>query len=333
MTHTRSAADHDQMRRIRHPSISEAKNMPPHSALSPTSSRPLDGQEATAREKRGSVQWLRITPFIAIQAACLLVFAVGWSPIALAVCVGLYLVRMFAITAFYHRYFSHRAFRTSRAVQFAFAVIGNASAQRDALWWAAHHRHHHRRSDEPTDVHSPKQHGILWSHMGWFTTKENFRTDHSVIPDLVRFPELMFLNRFDWVVPVLFGASMWGLGALLEALAPGLGTTGAQMFIWGFCISTTLLFHGTFTINSLAHLYGTRRYETTDTSRNNGWLALITLGEGWHNNHHHYPHSVRQGFFPGEFDASHAVLRGMERLGLVWDLRPVPEEVLAQGRR
>ena len=282
---------------------------------------------------RGQVQWLRITPYLALQAGCLGVLFVGWSPVAVAVCLGLYLVRMFAITAFYHRYFSHRAFSTSRAVQFFFAVLGNASAQRDALWWAAHHRHHHRQSDMPEDRHSPVQHGLLWSHSGWFTTRENFETDLSSIPDLARFPELRLLNRHDWLVPVLFGAFLYGLGSWLATVAPSLGTSGAQLFVWGFCISTTLLFHATFTINSLSHRFGTRRYATPDSSRNNVWLALITLGEGWHNNHHHYPHSVRQGFFPGEFDPSYAVLKCMERLGLIWNLRPIPDHVLDEGRR
>ncbi|MFT7465554.1 MAG: stearoyl-CoA desaturase (delta-9 desaturase), partial [Pseudohongiellaceae bacterium] len=160
---------------------------------------------------------------------------------------------------------------------------------------------------------------------------EHFGTAFATIPDLLRYPELRLLNRHDWIVPLLLCLALYGLGGWLEAVAPGLGTNGAQLVVWGFCISTTLLFHATFTINSLAHRYGTRRYATPDSSRNNVWLALLTLGEGWHNNHHHYPHSVRQGFFAGEFDPTHAVLRLMERLGLVWGLRPVPAHVLTEG--
>ena len=278
------------------------------------------------------IEWFRVSPFLIIQLGCLAVVFTGWSPFAVGLCVALYLARMFAITAFYHRYFSHRAFRTGRVVQFLFAVLGNMSIQRGPLWWASHHRQHHGHTDEHRDLHSPR-HGFLWSHMWWFTTKQAFATDLSKVPDFARFPELRFLDRFDWVVPVLFGFGLYGLGEGLAAWAPGLGTNGWQLVVWGFCISTTLLFHATFTINSLAHVWGSRRYDTADTSRNNGWLALITLGEGWHNNHHRYPHSVRQGFFRGEFDPTNAVLALMERMGLVWDRRPVPAEVLAEGSR
>ena len=288
----------------------------------------FDGEPVSKR-----VDWLRITPFLALQVGCLLVFVAGWSPVALALCLGLYVVRMFAITAFYHRYFSHRAFRTSRVMQFLFALLGASSVQRSALWWAAHHRKHHRTSDTAADLHSPLAHGFLWSHMFWFTTKQAYRTDHEAVADFSRFPELRFLDKHDRLVPVFLGAALFGLGALLEAVAPSLGTSGFQIFVWGFCISTTLLAHATFTINSLAHVWGSRRYETTDGSRNNPFLALLTLGEGWHNNHHRYPHSVRQGFFRWELDLSYRALQVLERLGLVWELRPVPAAVLAEGRR
>jgi stearoyl-CoA desaturase (delta-9 desaturase) len=290
--------------------------------------RPLDHTQDADR-----IDWLRIAPFVALHVACLGVVWVGWSPVAVSVAVGLYLVRMFAITAFYHRYFSHRAFRTSRAVQFLFAVIGNSSAQRGPLWWAAHHRKHHRRSDTESDVHSPVARSMLESHVGWIVRQPNFATDQEQVRDLARFPELRWLNRFDSVAPLALGASLYALGELLAAWAPGLGTNGLQMLVWGFAISTTVLFHATFTINSLAHRYGSRRFATTDDSRNNAWLALITLGEGWHNNHHHYPHSTRQGFRWWELDITWLVLRGMQALGLVWELRPVPRELLRDRSR
>ncbi|MHC4845233.1 MAG: acyl-CoA desaturase [Planctomycetota bacterium] len=277
------------------------------------------------------VQWARVSPYLAIQAGCLAVIWVGFSWVAAAVCVGLYLARMFAITAFYHRYFSHRAFRTSRVVQGLFAVLGNMSVQRSPLWWAAHHREHHANTESERDLHSPR-HGLLWSHMWWFTTRQAFGTDLERVSDFARYPELRFLDRYDWIAPLALAAGLFALGAGLEAWAPGLGTSGWQMLVWGFCVSTTLLYHATFTINSLAHVWGSRRYETRDTSRNNRFLALLTLGEGWHNNHHRYPHAVRQGFFRGEFDPTHSALRLMERLGLVWGLRPVPARVLDEGR-
>jgi len=286
-----------------------------------------DGRDLTDAEAE-RIDWLRVLPFIGLHLACLGVIWVGFSWFALAVALALYVVRMFAITGFYHRYFSHKAFKTSRPMQFLFGVIGAASVQRGPLWWAAHHRHHHRHSDQPEDKHSPLQHGFWWSHMGWFLTKAGFRTDWAAIKDWVKFPELKFLDRFDIFVPVALAVGLFGLGALLERYAPGLETTGAQLLIWGFFVSTVVLFHATVTINSLSHVFGRRRFETRDTSRNNWLLALLTFGEGWHNNHHHFPGSARQGFRWWEVDFTYYGLKLMSWLGLVWDLKPVPAQVL-----
>lgn len=272
------------------------------------------------------IDWVRILPFIGLHLACLAVFWVGVSWIAIAVFLGSYLLRMFAITAFYHRYFSHRTFKTSRAMQFVFALIGASATQRGPLWWAAHHRHHHKSSDRPEDPHSPR-HGFLWSHMGWFLSRKHFDTDLKQIPDLARYPELRWLDRYDLAVPVAYAAALFGLGALLERLAPGLGTSGGQLLVWGYFISTVVLIHATLTINSLSHVWGKRRYNTSDDSRNNWFLALITLGEGWHNNHHHFPGSARQGFYWWEIDVSYYVLRMMSWVGLVSDLKPVPDAI------
>ena len=273
-------------------------------------------------------EWVRVIPFVAIHLACLLVLWVGWSPIAVAFAVAFYGVRMFAITAFYHRYFSHRSFQTSRGMQFLFAVLASTAIQRGPLWWAAHHRNHHRHSDQEGDVHSPGREGLWWSHVGWILCRENFRTRLELVGDLAKFPELRFLDRFDLLVPVLMIPVLYGIGAGLDAWMPGLGTSGAQILVWGFVISTVALYHGTFTINSLAHRLGSRRFDTKDDSRNNLWLSLITLGEGWHNNHHHYPGSVRMGFRWYEIDVTYYLLRLMALFGLVWDLRPVPQRVL-----
>lgn len=278
------------------------------------------------------VDWLRCIPFAAIHLMCLGVIWVGWSPVAAGVAAGFYLVRMFAITGLYHRYFSHRSFRTSRAAQLGFALLGATCAQRGPLWWASHHRMHHQRSDEPPDVHSPRRQGFIWSHMGWITSEANFGTNLRIVHDLAGFPELRFLDRFDVLIPVATGFAMFGLGAMLEYLWPALHTSGAQMLIWGFFISTVVLLHGTFTINSLAHAFGRRRYETGDDSRNSLALALLTLGEGWHNNHHHYPAAARQGFFWWEIDITFYVLKALEAVGIIWDLRPVPEHVLYSRR-
>ncbi len=276
--------------------------------------------------------WLRCIPFALVHLMCLGVIWVGWSPIAATVAVALYFVRMFAITGFYHRYFSHRTFKTSRFAQFLFAVMGATSAQRGALWWASHHRLHHQRSDEQADVHSPRQHGFIWSHVGWITSESNFRSELQVVRDLAKFPELMFLDRFDILVPAALGFSLFGFGAILAHYAPGLHTSGAQMLIWGFFISTVVLAHGTFTINSLAHVIGRRRFETGDDSRNSFALAMVTLGEGWHNNHHHFPAAARNGFFWWEIDITYYVLKMLAALGIIWELRSVPEQLLYEDR-
>ena len=280
-------------------------------------------------QPQAKVEWVRIAPFVVLHMACLGVIWVGISWIAVMVAVALYVVRMFAITAFYHRYFSHRSFKTSRAGQFLFGVLGSSAVQRGPLWWAAHHREHHRSSDEPGDPHSPMQRGFWWSHIGWITARVNFPTRIDRVRDLARFPELRFLDRFDTLVPVLCGGALYGVGEVLRLRAPSLGTSGAQLLVWGV-ISTVVLFHATFTINSLAHLFGSRRFATTDTSRNNPLLALITLGEGWHNNHHHYPGATRQGFLWWEYDFSYYGLVVLRLLGIIWDLNPVPARVLAQ---
>jgi len=285
---------------------------------------------ADAASAPNSIDPWRILPYVFLHAGCLGVIWVGWSWFAVGAAIVLYLVRMFAITAFYHRYFSHRAFRTSRVMQFLFAVLGNSSMQRGPLWWAASHRHHHKHSDEDGDKHSPLQTSFWWSHLGWLFHAGNFPTDYQKVPDLARYPELVFLNRFDFVVPLVYGAALAVIGWGLEVFAPGLGTNAGQLFVWGFFISTVVLLHGTLFINSLAHFWGKRRFDNEDDSRNNFLLALITLGEGWHNNHHRYPHSARQGFFWFEVDISYYILRLMQKLRLIHDLRPVPASVYAE---
>lgn len=282
---------------------------------------------AVPRQESAHVDWVRVIPFIGMHLGCAAVIWTGWSPFALVFAAAAWFVRMFAITAFYHRYFSHRAFSTSRAGQFFFAVLGAAAVQRGPLWWAAHHRQHHRFSDTERDAHSPRR-GFWRSHVIWFLEQRNFHTRLEEVPDLAKYPELRFLDRFDTFVPAAFAALVLGVGAALGRWAPSLGTGAAQLFVWGFLISTVVLYHTTFTINSLSHLFGSRRYATADTSRNNPLLALLTLGEGWHNNHHRFPGAARQGFRWWEYDVSYYLLRLLALFGVVWDLRPVPARVL-----
>jgi stearoyl-CoA desaturase (delta-9 desaturase) len=269
---------------------------------------------ASARDP-DCIDWLASSPFVAIH---LVAFATPWLAPPTAGLVGLasiaYAVRMFAITAGYHRYFAHRAYRTGRIFQFILAFVGGTSAQKGVLWWAAHHRDHHRDSDGPDDIHSPVQRGFWWSHVGWFLATRYNATRLERIKDFARYPELRFLDRHHAVPPIL--------------LALGLQLAGGwTALLWGFFVSTTVLWHGTFTINSLAHLVGRQRYQTGDESRNSFALALLTLGEGWHNNHHFYPTTANQGWFWWELDLSWMALRVLRSIGVVRDLRTPPQRI------
>lgn len=245
-----------------------------------------------------------------------------WSGVtteSIVVCAVLYFVRMFAVTAGYHRYFAHKTYKTSRVFQFILALLAETSAQKGVLWWAAHHRDHHRHSDKPGDVHSPRREGFFYAHIGWIFNGTG-ATKMERIKDFARFPELVWLNKHERKVS-------WGLGTLTWLLFgwPGL-------FI-GFFLSTVLVWHITFCINSLAHVFGTRTYDTDDDSRNNVVLALLTLGEGWHNNHHYHQSSTRQGFRWYEIDITYGILKVLSWLGIVWDLKEPPARVLEAGRR
>jgi stearoyl-CoA desaturase (Delta-9 desaturase) len=284
-------------------------------------------EQDVPEESNNRIDWVRAIPFIGMHLGCLGVFYVGWSWLAVSIAVFLYALRVFTLTGWYHRYFSHRTFRTWRVVQFIFAVIGCSAVQRGPLWWAAHHRNHHVHSDDPEDLHSPRQYGFWWAHFGWFLTPKAFKTNYKVIPDFAKYPELRFLDRFDLVVPVALALLCFGFGELVAWGDPDLGVTGLQILVWGFFISTFACYHVTYLVNSLAHVMGSRRYETKDDSRNNLVVALLTFGEGWHNNHHHYPNSTRQGFYWWEIDLTYYGLYFMSLLGLTWDLRGVPKRV------
>lgn len=292
-----------------------------------------DPDPEAARNGPDKVDWVRVLPFVVLHLGCLGVIWVGWSWFAVGACAFLYFARMFAVTGIYHRYFSHKTYSTGRFRQFLLALWGGTCVQRGPLWWAYHHRHHHQHSDTEEDAHSPHVHGFLWSHIGWITSRRNFPTDYSKVRDLAKYPELVFLNRFDALVPTVFAVGLWGLGWLLEIFAPGLGTSRWQMLVWGFFISTTLLFHGTSCINSMAHLMGGRRFQTEDDSRNSFILALITLGEGWHNNHHRYQSATRQGFYWWEIDITYYLLKAMSWTGFIRGLKEVPASIYEEAAR
>ncbi len=275
---------------------------------------------AAQSEFHDDIVYPNTAAFIVVHLAPLAAFWTGVTTTSVLLAITLYVVRMFGITAGYHRYFSHRSFKTSRAMQFLLGFLAMSSAQKSVLWWAALHRHHHRHSDTEDDVHSPLHRGFLYSHLLWIFDAKHDSTRVEEVPDLAKYPELRFLDRHQ-LIP-----------AIVLAIACFLIDGWAGLVI-GFFASTVVLYHGTFFINSLAHVHGSQRYVTGDTSRNNWWLALITLGEGWHNNHHAYQRSTRQGFRWYEVDITYYVLKTMSWFRLVWDLGEPPAEVVRNERR
>jgi stearoyl-CoA desaturase (Delta-9 desaturase) len=266
------------------------------------------------------IMYPQVFPFLLVHAGCIAAIWSGVSWQAIVICAVLYGVRMFAIGAGYHRYFSHRAYSTSRAFQFILAFVAQSSAQKSVLWWAAKHRHHHLHSDTEQDVHSPWHKGFLYSHVIWIFYRQHDATDLVKVADFASYPELMWLHKFE-VLPAVVVAGV----CFIIAGWPGL--------VVGFLWSTVLLYHATFCINSLAHVHGRKRYVTGDDSRNNWLLALFTMGEGWHNNHHAYQSSARQGFRWWEIDVTYYILVALSWLGIVWDLKRPPKQVLRNEQR
>ncbi len=285
----------------------------------PTLERPTSGAARQA-SSRAAIDWPATIPFALAHVACLGAIWTGVSTADVLVALALFWARMFGITAGYHRYFAHRTYKTGRVFQFLLAVLAQSSAQRGVLWWAATHRDHHKYSDTDRDPHSPIRKGFWRAHFGWFFEADHARTDLARISDFAKYPELVWLDRHPYLPAGVLAAACYAIG-------------GWSMLVVGFFWSTVALWHATFSINSLAHLIGRRRYVTGDSSRNNWWLALLTFGEGWHNNHHYYPASVRQGFRWYELDISWLILRGLRALRLVWAFETPPEAVVCNTRR
>jgi len=259
-------------------------------------------------------------PFVLVHLTCLAAIFTGITWQSLVLCAVLYWARIFSIGAGYHRYFSHRAYSTSRAFQFVLAVASQSTAQKSILWWAAKHRHHHLHSDTERDVHSPRHKGFWYSHVGWIFARRHDATDLVKVGDFACYPELMWLHKHELVPAIALALICLAIGGW-----PGL--------VVGFFWSTVLVFHATFCINSLAHVSGKKRYVTGDDSRNNWLLAIITMGEGWHNNHHACQSSVRQGFRWWEYDPTYYVLRLLSWMRVIWDLKTPPREVLRNEQR
>jgi len=256
------------------------------------------------------------TVYWGIHAAALLVFYVGAPLEAVGLCVATYAIRVFGITGGYHRYFAHKSFKTGRVFQFVLAWLACSATQKGPLWWAGTHRRHHRYADAPGDPHSPRE-GFYYAHQGWVFDNRWEGTPVEAMREFTQYPELVWLNKYHFVPPLVLAVACYLIG-------------GFAGLVWGFVVSTTLLWHATYSVNSVAHVFGRRRYETNDTSRNNWLIALLTFGEGWHNNHHFYMASARHGFFWCEVDVTWYLLRALAALGIVWDLR-VPTPVIIDG--
>ena len=281
------------------------------------------------REKRGSLRTYETIEFAVVHLIPLLALITGATAFDWILCGVLYIARMFFVTGFYHRYFSHKTFKTSRVFQFIMAFLAETSLQKGILWWAAHHRVHHRTSDTPGDPHSMKIYGFFYSHMGWILGPDYSKTDFEGISDFARFPELRWINKNFLIPPLALALLVMALGGIINGGSISMMFTSAgfsSLFI-GYFLSTVFLFHGTFSINSIMHKMGRQRYETGDESRNSAILALLTLGEGWHNNHHYYESSTRQGFFWWEIDITFYLLKVLSWLGIIWDLQGVPKHI------
>jgi stearoyl-CoA desaturase (delta-9 desaturase) len=265
-----------------------------------------------------SVNYVTSIAFVAFHVLALGAFFVPVTSTALILLAVTYWGRVFFITGGYHRYFAHRTFKTSRAFQFVLAFGALTAVQKGPLWWAGHHRMHHRFTDTVDDAHSPIK-GAWFSHVGWIMADRSNATPIEAISDFARYPELRFLNRRDFVGP-------WSLGIACFLIG---GWSG--LFI-GFMASTVLVWHATFLVNSMSHLWGTRRYATPDSSRNNALVAFLTMGEGWHNNHHHIQSSARQGFRWWEWDPTYYILRILQSLHIVSDLRRPHRVALGTAR-
>lgn len=290
--------------------------------------RVVEKSKLSMDERLGGVE---AAPLLIVHLGALAAPLTGFSMAALIAMLVAYAVRVFALTGGYHRYFSHKSYQTSRVFQFVLAALGASAAQLGPLWWAAHHRHHHQHSDDPLDTHSPRRKGLFHAHIGWIMCPRNTLADEALVQDLMKFPELRWIDRYHVVAPFVLAALMYGLGSWLASL--GVATSGLQMVAWGFFVSTVMVYHVTFCINSITHVFGRRRFQTQDDSRNSLLLAILTMGEGWHNNHHRYPASVRQGFYPWEIDVTYYILLLLSKLGIVWNLRTPPPSVYEEARR
>ncbi|WP_150466612.1 acyl-CoA desaturase [Francisella sp. SYW-9] len=261
-----------------------------------------------------------IIAFSTMHLACLAIFFVNYNITALLVFLITFSIRTFALTAGYHRYFSHKAFQTSRVFQFILALVGTWASQKGPLWWSGHHRYHHIHSDKETDMHSPKN-GVFQAHVGWVFEARSDDVDPKFIKDWVKYPEIVWLDKYAHESFALYLVGLFILGSCISYFYPTLETSGLAFVFWGGILSTVLLYHTTFSVNSICHIFGSRDYQTTDNSRNNWLVALITFGEGWHNNHHKFAYSIRNNLKFWQIDITYIILCVLKKFRIVWNFK------------
>ena len=265
---------------------------------------------------------VQIAVFWLVQASAVLMFAVPFRWAFVALWAASHFSRALGLTLIFHRYLAHRAFQMNRVARFVWAFIGTAAMQKGPLWWAGHHVNHHRYADRDGDPHSPSVSGFYYAHIGWFlndTRHDQLPPSNPVIRDFSKDFEIAWLERFFVVPPLLLAIAMFLAG-------------GLPWLVWGFCVPTVTLAHSTFAINTINHMFGSRRFETLDASRNNLLTAFFAVGEGWHNNHHRYQRAARNGFYWWEFDPTWYVIRAMAAVGLVWGIQSVPTRIYEEAR-
>lgn len=293
----------------------------------------FSGHFSKFKKGQKDFRFFNLIPMLAMHVAAItMVIMSGFSWVALLACVFMYYARMFGITGGFHRYFAHRTYKTSRWFQFVLAWLGTSATQLGPIWWAGHHRDHHKFSDTEKDVHSPVQRGFWWAHIGWLWADRFNVTKYENMKDFDKYPEMKWINTYYFIPPIVTAFMMYGLGWVLNAWYPGLGTSGFQMLAWGFFASTVLLYHGTFLVNSATHIVGKRVYPTSDNSKNSMWISLLTMGEGWHNNHHYFPSSESQGLEWWQIDMSHYIITMLSWVGVVWDIKRIPRRLVEERK-
>ncbi|HEY1909661.1 MAG TPA: fatty acid desaturase [Vicinamibacterales bacterium] len=266
---------------------------------------------------------VQMTFFWIVQASALLVLTVPFRWAYIGLWAASHFVRALGLTLMYHRYYAHRAFKMNRGARFVWTLIGTAAMQKGPIWWAGHHVMHHKFADREGDPHSPMISGFYYAHVGWFlhdTKFDQLDASNPVVRDFGKFPEIAWLEKYFIIPPTVMAVAMYLYG-------------GWPWLVYGFCLPTMTLAHATFCINTVNHLFGSRRFETMDDSRNNPITAFFAVGEGWHNNHHRYQRAARNGFYWWEFDLTWYTMKAMAALGLVWDMQPVPARIYEEARQ